>query len=327
MNTLRQCSDKQEWDDYVLDNGGHPLQLWGWGEIKKSRIWRADRLFLTDENAKIIGAAQMLIRRLPWPIRSLSYVPRGPIVGDDNRSEMLDLLADYAKNNYHSVVLKVEPDSLEFPVPNGWIDTNNYILPSRTISLNLKKPEEELLSDMDNQTRRYIRKSNIESIKVKLVKSREDLDKCLAIYHATARRAKFNLHSDQYYYDVFDKLGDNSPVFAAYVDDQPVAFLWLAISSTVAFEFYAGMNEDGRHLNANHALKWYAIRKCKEWGLARYDFGGLIAGGVETFKMGWAKQETKLAGTFDRPLSVFYGFWNIGLPLAKTIVRRIKAII
>jgi len=27
MITLRQCHDKEEWDDYILENGGHPLQL------------------------------------------------------------------------------------------------------------------------------------------------------------------------------------------------------------------------------------------------------------------------------------------------------------
>lgn len=325
MKTLRQCSDKQEWDDYILDNSGHPLQLWGWGEVKVGKNWKVDRLFMTDDDAKLVGAAQLLIRRLPWPLTSMAYVPRGPIVKDGNRGQLLDLLANYAKKNYHSVVLKVEPDSVDFEVPKGWHESANTILPSNTIILDLKKSEPELLEDMAKKTRQYIRKSASE-VSIKQLHGRADLDKCLAVYHTTAKRAKFNLHSDQYYHDVSRNLGDNSVVFAAYIGDNPVAFLWLAISASTVFELYGGMDNDGQQLRANYALKWHAIKKCKEWGLSRYDFGGLIEGGVSTFKMGWASENTKLAGTFDKPLSMFYGLLNGLLPAAKSITHKLKAI-
>ena len=327
MKTLRQCTDRQEWDEYVLDNCGHPLQLWGWGEVKSAHGWSADRLFLTDDSSQIFAAAQVLTKKLPWPFKSIAYIPRGPVAGGADSGELLDILAEYIKKTYHSVVLKVEPDSTDFSVNKNWQKSENFILQSWTISIDLKKSEADLLADIENQTRRYIRKSDIETITIKKIHNKEDLTKCLKIYHDTSKRAKFALHKDDYYYDIFDKLGDNSPVFAAFVDDQPVAFLWLAISSEVAFELYAGMNNDGRQLNANYALKWYAIRKCKEWGIKRYDFGGMIAGGVESFKRGWTKQDTKLAGTFDRPLSIYYGIWDRVLPLGKVIIRKIKSII
>ena len=94
--------------------------------------------------------------------------------------------------------------------------------------------------------------------------------------------------------------------------------MWLAISADTAYELYGGMNELGQQLRVNYALKWYAIQKCKEWGLSRYDFGGLLDGGISTFKRGWAENETILVGTFDRPLSVFYSIWSHGLPMAKS---------
>ena len=113
-------------------------------------------------------------------------------------------------------------------------------------------------------------------------------------------------------------------MFASYIDDAPVAFLWLAISAETAFELYGGMNEQGAELRANYALKWHAIRKTKEWGIATYDFGGLVEGGVTTFKEGWSEGTVDLAGTYDKPLSPLYGLWNKGLPAAKKIVRTIR---
>ena len=326
MTKLTLCHDKHEWNDYVLENGGHPLQLWGWGDVKSIHGWGAFRLFLYDDDEKVIGAAQMLIRRLPWPMRSLAYVPRGPVVDENNRGELLSALVEYVKRVHHSVVITIEPDSLEYIVPKGWKKSKNHILPSKTIVLDLNKSDSELLNDMAKKTRQYIRKSASEAMSIEKVRNKADLDKCLDIYRMTAKRAKFDIHKNQYYYDVFSKLADYSQLFAAYVDDQPVAFLWLAISADTALELYGGMNEKGQELRSNYALKWHAIRKCKEWGLSRYDFGGLLDGGVTTFKMGWADSETNLAGTFDRPLSAKYTAWNHGFPMAKRTTRRVKKI-
>ncbi len=324
MSKLTLGHSKSDWDDYILENGGHPLQLWGWGDAKSVHGWSADRFFMHDDDENIIGASQVLYRKLPWPLRSLAYIPRGPVVDESNREELLRSLAEYVKTHHHSVALSIEPDEEVYSVPQGWKLSKNHILPSKTIILDLNKSESELLNDMAKKTRQYIRKSSAEAMEIKRVRTMDDLNKCLDIYRLTAKRAKFDLHDYQYYYDVFSKMADFSQLFASYVDGEPVAFLWLAISADTALELYGGMNEKGQELRVNYALKWHAIRKCREWGLTRYDFGGLLEGGVTTFKMGWAVGETDLAGTFEKPLSAKYGAWHRGLPLAKRTVRRIK---
>jgi lipid II:glycine glycyltransferase (peptidoglycan interpeptide bridge formation enzyme) len=323
MIELQRCTDAEAWDNFILDNGGHPLQLWGWGQLKMAHGWTADRLFGYQDD-EVVAAIQVLTRKLPMPLRAFSYAPRGPVGQQGSSEEFLDLAASYVKREYHSVALSIEPDTTEFDIPQGWVRAKNTILPNKTIILDLEKTDSDLLAVMDKKTRQYIRKSAAEAITIRQVHSRDELEKCLDVYHQTAHRAHFNVHNDQYYFDVFNLLGEYSPVFAAFVDDQPIAFLWLAISADTAFELYGGMNDQGQTLRANYALKWYAIRKTKEWGLARYDFGGLIGDGVSNFKRSWAQDETELAGTFDKPLSSFYGIWNSGLPAAKKVVRTFK---
>lgn len=323
MMTLKQCQDKDEWDEYVLENGGHPFQLWGWGELKVAHGWKADRLFFYIDN-DISGAVQVLVKPLPWPFQSLAYIPRGPIVSDDNREGLLNELPDYIKRVHKSVAISVEPDSEEFTAPEGWIKSKTRILPPKTILLDLKKSDSGLLSAMAKKTRQYIRKSAAEDIVIKRVKTKKQLQECMDIYHETSKRAGFSLHDDRYYTDAFDKLEDNSQIFASYVDDKPIAFLWLAISEKTAYELYGGMNDLGQNLRANYNLKWHAIRKCQGWGIERYDFGGLIDGGVSTFKLAWTDAPTELAGTFDKPLSKFYKTWITALPKAKKIIRKIK---
>ena len=326
MISLRECESGAEWDEYIHDHGGHPLQLWGWGQTKAVHGWRAVRLFAVDLDGEITGAAQMLIRTLPWPFKALAYVPRGPVVDKDDAVDLLDAIAGYAKSQYGAVAISIEPDWVELPkMPPGWRRGENTILIPNTLILDLNKSEEELLAPMAKKTRQYIRKSDKEaSIEILQVKSREELEKCLQVYRGTALRAGFALHDDQYYYDVFDNLDDASPVFAAYKDGWPVAFLWLAISARTAFELYGGMNDIGQDLRANYALKWHAIRKMKEWGVVRYDMNGLVSDGVSTFKRGFADHEDSLVGTYDKPLSPLYVIWTKVLPLGKKIIRALK---
>lgn len=326
MIELQKCVDKEQWDEYALEHGAHPLQLWGWGQVKAAHGWTAVRFFALDADYddRIVAAAQILIRKLPLPFRSFAYIPRGPIGDVSCTAEFLEILAQMVKRDYKSVALSVEPNSFEFDTPAGWTRSSNKILPSETILLDIQRSESDLLADMAKKTRQYIRKSAAEGMTIKQVHTKEELQECLHIYRETADRAKFNLHRNDYYFDVFNLLGDHSPVFASYVDGKPVAFLWLAISADTAYELYGGMNETGQQLRANYALKWHVIRKVKEWGLSGYDFGGLVVGGVSVFKQGWASQETSFSGTFDKPLSPTYSLWSKGLPRAKAILQRIK---
>ncbi len=322
MIELQRCSDKEQWDDYILENGGHPLQLWGWGQVKAGHGWVAERVFAYEEDT-VIGAAQILIRRLPTPFRSFAYIPRGPLVVPAYSSQFLNALAGLVKRDHHSVALSIEPDVLEFETPDGWQRSVNKVLSAETILLDLTKNESELLADMAKKTRQYIRKSAAD-VTIKQVKNRDDINICLDLYAQTSKRAGFNTHDRQYYVDVFLQMQDHSPIYIAYDQDEPVAFLWLAISETTAYELYGGMNERGQELRANYALKWHVMKKVKEWGLMRYDFGGLVAGGVATFKQGWSSDTTLFVGTFDKPLSPLYVVWSKGLPLAKKIIQKIK---
>ncbi|RNI17893.1 lipid II:glycine glycyltransferase FemX [Flexivirga caeni] len=320
---LRPCDDRATWDAYVNTHGGHPLQLWGWGQTKAAHGWHAIRLLAYDGD-EAIGGAQVLTRHLPWPLRALSYVPRGPVGAADRAGAVLDAVAAYAHSHEHAVTLTIEPDWSTVPQLSGdWRRSDNTILIPQTLVLDLRLPEDRLLAAMSKKTRQYIRKSGREpDLAIRPVTDRSALGDCLEIYRETAARAHFALHSDDYYRDVFDDLGERSAVFAAYAKQQPVAFLWEATSATTAFELYGGMTDLGARLRANYALKWHAIRAMRARGVQRYDVNGLVSDGVSTFKRGFADHEDLLVGTFDKPLSPLYAVWDKGLPLAKQVVRR-----
>lgn len=335
--TVTPCTDRAHWDGTVKALGGHPLQLWGWGELKSAHRWSAERVLVTDASGATVGACQLLTRALPGPLGGFVYAPRGPVLARDpegsdapaatpSAGAIADAVADYVLGSRRAVAVSIEPDedAGQFPLDARWREAKTPVLPARTLILDLRKSEDELMADMSKKHRQYVRKSGREeALEIRKVETIAQLDECLEVYHATSERADFGLHEDSYYRDAFTMLGEDAPVWASYIDGKPVAFLFMAKSERTAFELYGGMSEEGQRLRANYALKWHVICEMKRLGVVRYDFGGLINDGVTTFKTGFASHENLLAGSWDRP-GPGYRVWTEGLPLAKKIVRSLR---
>jgi lipid II:glycine glycyltransferase (peptidoglycan interpeptide bridge formation enzyme) len=233
-------------------------------------------------------------------------------------------MIEYVRRTYKPTLISVEPDTVGDLAWKGWKKSPNHILIARTAVLDLTRTENDLLADMSKKTRQYIRKSAGEGIVISEARSITDIDDCLAIYKQTAQRAGFALHGDEYYHDIFTKLGEYSPVFMAKHAGKVVAFLWPIVTPDTAFELYGGMNDEGQRLRANYYLKWSVIQVMRQRGVKRYDVNGLLNDGVSAFKKGFLPHETTLSGTYDLPLSPLYPVWSTVLPAAKRILRKFR---
>lgn len=373
MLKITEVKNQKDWDGFVDEFGGHPLQLWQWGELKATGNWQVRRIFIKNsaknpshkvkKYSDVVAAAQILTRKLPWPLRSIAYIPRGPFIVSSKaaeREKILNQIVKYCqKLSPKPVCLTIEPDWEEFP-PNlskkgKWRQSKNTILIAKTLIVDLKKDDNQLLSEMSKKTRQYIRKSS-ENISVREIKTAKNLEKCLDIYEQTAQRAGFAIHSRDYYRQLFEKMGKNSVIYGAFTSsevskNQPeeaesvseqqriiqenfgrkvprrqtlVAFLWNVTSKKTSFELYGGVNEKGQKLRANYILKWLTIKQIQSRGVERYDMNGLLNDGISKFKAGFASHQNELAGTWDLPLSKWYFVWNKFLPFAKKIIRSVK---
>ena len=327
MVELIECKNREEWDDDLLENQGHPFQLWGWGEVKAVHGWKTERLIIKN-NDEIIGFAQVLTKKLPWPLKGFSYIPRGRVLVKEDSDVFYNKIAEFIKKKYKSVVLSIEPHAFEEVNLQGWkkVGHDNSILVDQTIMIDLTKPEDEILAEMGRKTRQSINKAKRNIDEIKQITDDEELEKGLNIYDLTSKRAGFAIHSRKYYQTVMKELNSNSLIFGAYINNELVGFLWLAISESVAYQMYSGINDVGAKNRVNYALRWHAITKAKEWGLKDYDFGGLMPGGVESFKKAWSNKTTSFVGTYDKPLSLWYPLWHRGRPLINKLNQKRKAL-
>ncbi|RNI17907.1 peptidoglycan bridge formation glycyltransferase FemA/FemB family protein [Flexivirga caeni] len=342
------CTDRDEWDATVLSLGGHPLQLWGWGALKSRYAWSAERLVVEDGG--VIGAAQVLYRRLPWPLKSLAYLPRGPIAAVSDRAAVLSALAGHVKSTHGSVTLSIEPDwadphsplekgvadeeiaRLEQLPPTGWLaqvaaagfrrSANTGLIP-RTLIVDLSPDEDDILKAFNSSTRQNVRKSfRAPDVRFGLVTDEGDLTQVLAINKETGRRAGFAVHDDGYHRAIRDLMGERSQLLAAWEGDDVVAFVWLVVSDATAFELYGGVSPRGMKLRLNYGLKFHAMKHVKAQGVSRYDFNGLLNDGISDFKRQFSKHEDLLIGTWDKPLSPLYPAFATALPKVRHALKR-----
>lgn len=347
--TVTPCRDRAEWNSIVDAAGGHPLQLWGWGELKARYEWSADRLVVRD-GERVVGSAQILLRRLPRPFRSLAYIPRGPQAAEADRGAVLSAITTYVRAHHRPIALTIEPDweqpgaplpkgadqaqidALQKREPVGWLvdlgtagfrrSTNTGLI-ARTLIVDVTADDDTLMKGLSSSTRQNVRKSlRAAEVRFGEVTSDADLAAVLAINRATAERADFAVHDEDYHRGIRDLLGSRSILLAAWEGDEVAAFVWLVASGTTAFELYGGVDPRGMKLRLNYGLKFYAMTQMREAGVSRYDFNGLLNDGISDFKRQFAHHEDLLIGTWNVPLSPLHAVFERALPVVRRGLKR-----
>ncbi|MBN9375927.1 MAG: peptidoglycan bridge formation glycyltransferase FemA/FemB family protein [Cellulomonas sp.] len=330
-------TSRDAWDADVLAQGGHPLQLWGWGQVKAAGAWTPYRLRVSD-GGSLVGLAQVLVRRLPAPFGRLSYVPRGPVVVgdagpegpelDERRAAVTAAVVAWCREHVGGLGVSLEPDwpAGSAAVPGARQGTAT-VLVSSTVVLDLTRTPDDLLADMDRSPRHDIRKAARDGMDIRRVETDDDVRAVLGVYRETARRADFALHSDEYYLSVHHELGPRSVLVAAYDEaGAPVCFSWCINSTRTSFQLYRGGNAAGRKMRATTPVYWRSVEIAQQDGLARFDFNGLLNDGISDFKRSLAKHEDAMVGTLDVPFSPMYDVWNRALPLAKRTLRALRGL-
>lgn len=318
-------SDKEQWNHLVESFGGHPLQEWQWGELKQQTgPWTPYRLMVSNENGPI-GGAQILVRKMPFPVNAIAYAPRGPFASEGMLMSAADALADWCKHNTKAQSLKTDPAVEELEWSSGW-ESSEAVLISKTAVVDLAQDEDEIMKSIPNRKcRQYIRKGKRDGVVVRPAVE-EDLDGILSLYHATAEADGFALHDDEFYRTAFHVLDGIQQLFVAEVDGEIQAFLWNVTSKGgTTFELWGAVNDAGKRSRANYYQKWVAILAAKEAGARLYDLNGLLNDGISDFKLLFVDGPTNWVATHDKPIRAMYHVMNKALELHRAYNERNNA--
>jgi len=335
MSTVS-ANQKEEWNQFIIENNGSFLQSWSWGEFQESlgrQIWR-----LETEGLK----ALLIKYNLPLE-KNYLYCPRGPIVQrtTNNKQRTINLFLDQVKKiakQEKSIFFKIEPDDRDDrdspsdtvlgtrTVSEGLslFRSNKQIQPAKTLILDISKSEEELLNQLHQKTRYNIRLAQRKGVSVEVSSglNPEEINTFLDLLEQTAKRDKFHLHPKEYYQKMLDVLGQGGMIklFLAKYQNQIVAANLICFFGQTATYLHGASDYNFRQLMVPHFLQWQAIGQAKKLGLKFYDFWGIDEKkwpGVTRFKKGFGGKEIIYPGAYDL---VFQPLWYKVYKLTRKIV-------
>ena len=288
-----------EWDSFVAGfqqkhpekitsaAGAHILQTSTWATLKCNFGWSATRLVARDQGRTVAGA-QILFRPLPLGLGNIAYLPKGPLVdwSDIEQCKYVLSLCDEVSRARRALFLIVEPDLAYSEISNNVLKTlglapsSQTIQPRRTITIDLKRGQTDILAGMKQKTRYNIRLAERSGVKVRIATS-ETVDTDLLRYQdlieRTGDRNKFGVHSAKYYSDVYHLFTPAKRValLMAEYQDKPLASLMIFAYGGRAWYFYGASSGEERERMPAYALQWAAICWAKENCCHSYNLWGV----------------------------------------------------
>ena len=255
-----------DWNHYLSRHpNAHLLQTGEWGELKSTFGWKPVRLV----NGNV--GAQILFRTLPLGF-TVGYIPKA------NIDSSLWSEIDSACWQHRAIFLKIEPDLWGDPKRETWnleLRTSPHnIQPPRTLLVDIRGSEEEILARMKQKTRYNIRLAEKKGV---TVRAWEDIDSFHKMMLHTGGRDGFGIHSLEYYkraHDLFHPKGMCEILVAEY-EGKPLAALFVARNGNRAYYLYGASTDEERNRMPTYLLQWEAIKWAKARGCEEYDLWGV----------------------------------------------------
>lgn len=270
-----------EWDAFLASTpGGDHTQTGMWAQLKSRYGWDAVRVVATDQG-RILGGAQLLMRRIR-PFGRIGYVTRAPILAAADPALAQALVSELLRigREQRIAYLAIQPPDnnreltghlAERGFQTGLVD----LAPTATCIIDLAGSLDDILSRMHKKTRQNVRRSLRRGITVR-EGSQEDLLAFHRLLQSTSLRRGFTSYEKEYFHDMWQAFTphDGMKLFLAEMDGELVsAYLVVAFGETVIPKRSAWSGSHAR-LKPNEAAQWAAIKWAKEQGFRYYDLGG-----------------------------------------------------
>lgn len=354
---MPEINSKENWNKFVLQNGGSFLQSWEWGEFQRQFGRKIHRFGGDGWQAQIIEMNLPLGKKY-W------YCAAGPIAEIRNSNfEIRNIMEDIkkaAKEN-GAVLLRIEPfweeneETKAALKKEGFKRLDHDINPAQTLVLDISKSEDEILNQMHHKWRYNIHLAGKKGIAVKMVKSQDgDFEKYFEDFYSLmakmSARQGIKSHLKEYYRKqleigkddnaisitppnpLLSKRGDGPEfvLFVAEYENKIIAANIAVFFGDQATYLHGAADLEFKALMAPHLLQWEQIKEAKKRGLNKYDFWGITNDrttdkkrrvsweGFTRFKKGFGGEEKNFMGVWDLAVKKgWYGIYKLAQKIRK----------
>ena len=264
------------WNQFLsLHPNAHLLQTGEWGELKSAFGWKPARIVSGKQGA------QILFRKLPLGL-TIGYIPKATVNSQQSIfSQELWHEIDAVCKQHRAVFLKLEPDlwqdadvdQLQITSYPLRVSPHN-IQPPRTIIVDIKGSEDQILARMKQKTRYNIRLAEKKGVTVRAWDDIESFHKMMLV---TGGRDGFGVHAPEYYQRAYELLHPKQmgELLLAEYEGKFLASLFVARNGDRAYYLYGASTDEERNRMPTYLLQWEAMKWAKARGCKEYDLWGV----------------------------------------------------
>ena len=291
------------WNQFLsAHSDAHLLQTGEWGELKSSFGWKPVRIVIRN------AGVQILFRKLPLGF-TIGYIPKAnpdlsfwneiDSVCKQNRAIFLKLELDSWADETPSPMSAEHPRGTNYPITNYQLlfTSPHNIQPPRTLIVNIKDSEEEILARMKQKTRYNIRLAEKKGV---TIRAWEDIESFHKMLLRTGRRDGFGVHSREYYQRAYDLLHPRQmgELLLAEYEGQPLAALFVARHGNRAYYLYGASTDEQRNRMPTYFLQWEAMKWARTHGCQEYDLWGVPDEDETTLEQNFETRRDGLWGVY-----------------------------
>lgn len=308
---------QDEWDDIVSDIDALSLmQTWEFGEAKAlTGPWKVSRAVF-QKGEETVGAAQAMIRTVPFLNRGLVWVNRAPFLKNSGMAQSdvyIDMLRELKKYwvDEKKMYLRIAPPLMASYENYAIFEKAGYLRATETDGwaseiVDLTRSTEELRKGLQQKWRNCLNKAERLEVICETGSSDVLMDELLNDYKVLSENVGFRTNlSPEFVKTIQNLLPDSQKmlVFAGRQDGEKLGSILIATYSDTCMYLIGATNNAGRKVNVNHYLIWNAVCAIKKRGYRWFDLGGAhpdnTPPGILHFKRGLRGEQYQLMGEVE----------------------------
>lgn len=325
---IKEIKDKNIWEDFLLKCEEKTfLSSWNWGELNKmmgDKIWYFG-IYQNNELISVTLVVKTIARR-----GTFLLIPHGPNIKLKVKIEKLKVL-ELLLRELKEITKKERVDFIRVSPIWGRNEENNgvfkklgfkiapiHVHPEASWKLDIRKSEEELLTNMRKTTRYLIRQAlKDQDLEVYQSNKIEDINIFNKLNQKVAKLQHFIPFSLDYLKNEFLAFNSDNQIslFFGKYKGEIIASAFILFWSKIGFYHHAALSPEYHKISIAYLLQWEAIKEAKRRGCDSYDFWGYVSpkenprhpwAGPTLFKMGFGGQAFEYVKTQDFPISKKY---------------------
>lgn len=303
---IREATEK---DRNIFDKyAKHPLQSWQWGEFRKMTGVEVLRI-VEEEGLKIRNVFQITWHKIPKFDLYIGYCPKSAMPS----TEVLNYVENLAKKK-KAIFVKFEPnEKMGVKVPEILVE-GKPLFTKYTFQLDIARPEEKILSGMNQKTRYNLRLAEKKGVEIVEDKTENGFEEYWKITEETTKRQKFYNHTKKYHHLMWEAMvkESNGHLLKAVYQGKTLATWILFRLNGVLYYPYGASTSENREVMASNLIMWEAIKLGKKYKCNLFDMWGSMGPepdnkdpwyGFHRFKQGYGGDLVEFVGSRDLVVS------------------------